>query len=133
MSDETDRASIVHSSRRIAITGLGAVTPVGNDVDTTWDAGSVSGVEFTRGYRSAHFLAPPEVMGVTHFPDEPRWQLRDPPLGGVQILHRDLHVLLEWVEREEAAGEGEAPYPPQFPKMPGEPKRVQPSRAKKKE
>jgi DNA ligase D len=44
----------------------------------------------------------------------------------------DLEVLLEWVEREEAAGEGEAPYPPNFPKMPGEPPRVQPSRAKKK-
>ena len=43
----------------------------------------------------------------------------------------DLRVLLEWVEREESAGVGEAPYPPQFPKMPGEPKRVQPSRAKK--
>ena len=28
-------------------------------------------------------------------------------------------------------GVGEAPYPPNFPKMPGEPKRVQPSRAKK--
>ncbi|MDQ3161839.1 MAG: ATP-dependent DNA ligase, partial [Actinomycetota bacterium] len=43
----------------------------------------------------------------------------------------DLRVLLEWVEREEAAGEGEAPYPPNFPKMPGEPPRVQPSRKKK--
>jgi hypothetical protein len=43
----------------------------------------------------------------------------------------DLRVLLEWVEREEATGEGEAPYPPNFPKMPGEPKHVQPSRAKK--
>jgi DNA ligase D len=43
----------------------------------------------------------------------------------------DLGVLLEWVEREEAAGVGEAPYPPNFPKMPGEPKRVQPSRARK--
>ena len=40
----------------------------------------------------------------------------------------DLRVLLEWVEREEAEGVGEAPYPPNFPKMPGEPKRVQPSR-----
>ena len=30
-------------------------------------------------------------------------------------------------------GVGEAPYPPNFPKMPGEPKRVQPSRAKKSE
>ena len=44
----------------------------------------------------------------------------------------DLRVLLEWVGRDEAAGVGEAPYPPNFPKMPGEPARVQPSRAKKK-
>jgi DNA ligase D-like protein (predicted polymerase) len=44
----------------------------------------------------------------------------------------DLRVLLEWVEREEAEGVGEAPYPPNFPKMPGEPPRVQPSRAKRK-
>jgi DNA primase len=43
----------------------------------------------------------------------------------------DLRVLLEWVEREEKAGLGEAPYPPNFPKMPGEPRRVQPSRARK--
>ena len=43
----------------------------------------------------------------------------------------DLRILLEWVEREEAAGVGEAPYPPNFPKMPGEPARVQPSRARR--
>ena len=42
----------------------------------------------------------------------------------------DLRVLLEWVERDEQAGVGEAPYPPHFPKMPGEPDRVQPSRAR---
>jgi DNA ligase D len=40
----------------------------------------------------------------------------------------DLGVLLEWVERDERKGLGEAPYPPNFPKMPGEPPRVQPSR-----
>ncbi len=40
----------------------------------------------------------------------------------------DLRVLLAWVERDEAGGLGEAPYPPNFPKMPGEPPRVQPSR-----
>jgi DNA primase len=51
--------------------------------------------------------------------------------AGIDDAVCDLGVLLEWVEREEAAGVGEAPYPPQFPKMPGEPKRVQPSRAKK--
>ncbi len=44
----------------------------------------------------------------------------------------DLGVLLEWVERDEHDGLGEAPYPPNFPKMPGEPPRVQPSRARRK-
>jgi DNA ligase D len=42
----------------------------------------------------------------------------------------DLAVLLEWVERDRRARRGEAPYPPHFPKMPGEPARVQPSRAR---
>ena len=42
-------------------------------------------------------------------------------------------MLLEWVERDEAAGVGEAPYPPNFPKMPGEPPRVQPSRSRAQE
>ena len=52
--------------------------------------------------------------------------------AGIDDAVCDLRVLLEWVEREEAAGVGEAPYPPNFPKMPGEPPRVQPSRAKKR-
>ena len=51
--------------------------------------------------------------------------------AGIDDAVNDLRALFDWVEREEAAGEGEAPYPPNFPKMPGEPKRVQPSRAKK--
>jgi DNA ligase D-like protein (predicted polymerase) len=51
--------------------------------------------------------------------------------AGIDEAVCDLEVLLEWVAREEAEGVGEAPYPPQFPKMPGEPKRVQPSRAKR--
>ena len=37
-----------------------------------------------------------------------------------------------WPTRDEADhGLGDLPYPPEYPKMPGEPKRVQPSRAKK--
>ncbi|WIB61482.1 non-homologous end-joining DNA ligase [Curtobacterium sp. MCLR17_007] len=39
--------------------------------------------------------------------------------------------LLAWWERDLANGLGELPFPPDFPKMPGEPPRVQPSRAKK--
>jgi hypothetical protein len=45
----------------------------------------------------------------------------------------DLRRLQEWVQRDEGKGLGEAPYPPNFPKMPGEPPRVQPSRARTKE
>lgn len=40
-------------------------------------------------------------------------------------------TLLGWWERDLAAGLGELPFPPDYPKMPGEPPRVQPSRAKK--
>lgn len=36
--------------------------------------------------------------------------------------------LVAWYERDADHGEGEMPYPPEYPKMPGEPPRVQPSR-----
>jgi DNA ligase D len=39
-----------------------------------------------------------------------------------------LEPLLEMYDRDELEGEGDMPYPPDYPKMPGEPKRVQPSR-----
>lgn len=42
-----------------------------------------------------------------------------------------LDPALAWYDRDAAAGEGELPYPPDYPKMPGEPMRVQPSRARK--
>ncbi|MFI0959864.1 non-homologous end-joining DNA ligase [Streptomyces sp. NPDC021080] len=42
-----------------------------------------------------------------------------------------LEALLELADRDEHDhGLGDLPYPPDYPKMPGEPKRVQPSRAK---
>ena len=42
-----------------------------------------------------------------------------------------LDALLEMAERDEhERGLGDLPYPPEFPKMPGEPKRVQPSKAR---
>ena len=42
-----------------------------------------------------------------------------------------IETLLEWWERDLRDGLGELPFPPDFPKMPGEPPRVQPSRARK--
>ena len=44
-----------------------------------------------------------------------------------------IDVLLGWWERDLAAGLGELPFPPDYPKMPGEPMRVQPSRARNKD
>src|SRR3954464_4024075 len=38
------------------------------------------------------------------------------------------HSLQPLLDRYEAQGTGDMPYPPDYPKMPGEPKRVQPSR-----
>ncbi len=39
-----------------------------------------------------------------------------------------LEPLLEWAERDERDGIGDAPYPPNYPKQQGEPPRVQPSK-----
>ncbi len=46
----------------------------------------------------------------------------------IDDVHHSLEPLLEMYERDEAEGDGDMPYPPDYPKMPGEPKRVQPSR-----
>lgn len=39
-----------------------------------------------------------------------------------------LDIALDWYARDAEHGEGEMPYPPEYPKMPGEPPRVQPSK-----
>ena len=48
--------------------------------------------------------------------------------AAIDDVHHSLEPLLEIYERDAAEGEGDMPYPPDYPKMPGEPKRVQPSR-----
>ena len=48
----------------------------------------------------------------------------DDAVGGIETA-------LEWFAADERdRGLGELPYPPEYPKMPGEPMRVQPSRAR---
>ena len=46
----------------------------------------------------------------------------------IDDVHHSLQPLLDLYERDEAEGVDDMPYPPDYPKMPGEPKRVQPSR-----
>jgi DNA ligase D len=48
--------------------------------------------------------------------------------AAIDDVAHSLEPLLEMYQRDEAEGEADMPYPPDYPKMPGEPKRVQPSR-----
>jgi DNA ligase D len=48
--------------------------------------------------------------------------------AAINDVAHSLQPLLDLYERHEAEGLGDMPYPPDYPKMPGEPKRVQPSR-----
>ena len=51
--------------------------------------------------------------------------------AGIDQHPGSLETLLELSAKQETEGLGDAPWPPQYQKMPGEPTRVQPSRARK--
>jgi DNA ligase D len=68
----------------------------------------------------------PEDFNVTTMPA--RFAERGDLHAAIDDVHHSLEPLLEMYERDESEGEGDMPYPPDYPKMPGEPKRVQPSR-----
>ncbi|MGF3052793.1 non-homologous end-joining DNA ligase [Microbacterium sp. YY-03] len=71
----------------------------------------------------------PSAFTVRTIPDR-LLTLGDPWAGFADNPGTITH-LLEWWQRDVDNGLGELPFPPDFPKMPGEPPRVQPSRAKK--
>jgi hypothetical protein len=56
---------------------------------------------------------------------------RGDPWAEMAANPQSLEPLLALHERDRAAGIPDAPWPPVYPKMPGEPPRVAPSRAKK--
>jgi DNA ligase D-like protein (predicted polymerase) len=70
----------------------------------------------------------PDDFDLGTVPDRLR-RLGDPHASIDDVAH-DLTPLLEWAQRDERDGLGDMPYPPDYPKMPGEPMRVQPSRAR---
>lgn len=53
---------------------------------------------------------------------------RGDPMAQLNAVSHSLEPLLAMVAADEERGLGDLPYPPTYPKMPGEPKRVQPSR-----
>ncbi len=53
---------------------------------------------------------------------------RDDPWAAMDGVAQSIAPLLRLAEADAERGLGDMPYPPNYPKMPGEPKRVQPSR-----
>ncbi len=68
----------------------------------------------------------PHAITLATFPA--RWAAVGDPSAGIDGTAGTLDVLLEWVARDEEQGIGDAPWPPHYPKQPGEPPRVAPSR-----
>ena len=44
-------------------------------IDSTWGAGHIEGKDFKRGFNEFYFLADPELLIKSHFPQDPKWQL----------------------------------------------------------
>ena len=54
------------------------------------------------------------------------------PHAAIDEKHYSIEPLLELAEKQKAAGEQDAPWPPNYARQEGEPPRVQPSRRRKK-
>jgi hypothetical protein len=58
-------------------------------VDCTWGAGRLDERgRFSKHYTDHYFLTPPNLFAYDHLPDDPRWQLLDPPLPKETYLRR---------------------------------------------
>jgi DNA ligase D len=68
----------------------------------------------------------PEDFTVATLPA--RFAALGDPHAAIDDVAHSLAPLLEMYERDATEGQGDMPYPPSYPKMAGEPKRVQPSR-----
>ncbi len=68
----------------------------------------------------------PEDFTVATMPA--RFAAAGDPHAAIDDVAHSLQPLLDMYAADAADGHGDMPYPPDYPKMPGEPKRVQPSR-----
>jgi DNA ligase D len=71
----------------------------------------------------------PEALTIRSVPD--LLAERGDPWSAMATEPQSLQPLLDLAERDRADGLHDAPWPPEYPKMPDEPPRVSPSRAKK--
>ena len=70
----------------------------------------------------------PSAMTLEAFRD--RWDEVGDLTSGIDDAPGDITGLLEMSAADEEQGLGDAPWPPHYPKQPGEPPRVQPSKRK---
>jgi hypothetical protein len=60
-------------------------------IDPTWDSGYVDrATGFTKKYHTEYLMPPPEVIGITHFPKDPVWQLRANPIPLGEFLRQPM-------------------------------------------
>jgi len=71
----------------------------------------------------------PSTYDLATFPD--RWTDVGDLTEGIDEAAGRIEPLLEMVAADEERGLGDAPWPPHYPKQPGEPPRVQPSRQRR--
>ncbi|MCV6986691.1 DNA polymerase domain-containing protein [Mycobacterium shinjukuense] len=71
-------------------------------------------------------VADPDDYTMATVPDLVR--RRQDPWAGMDDVDQSIVPLLDLAAADAERGLGDLPYPPNYPKMPGEPKRVQPSR-----
>jgi hypothetical protein len=61
-------------------------------IDPTWDSGYVNDPQsgFVKRYNTEYLMPPPEVIGITHFPEDPAWQLRANPISKGEFLRQPI-------------------------------------------
>ena len=61
-------------------------------IDPTWDSGYVNDPQsgFVKRYSTEYLMPPPEVIGISHFPKDPAWQLRSNPIDQGEFLRQPM-------------------------------------------
>lgn len=54
-------------------------------MDATWDAGYLTSSGYVKEYRTNYLFPPPDVMVMTHLPNDPAWQLLSRPVSRPQF------------------------------------------------
>jgi transglutaminase-like putative cysteine protease len=59
-------------------------------IDATFDAGYLEGSTFHKQYTSDYLFTPPDVFGVSHFPNDAAWQLRGKPMSRGDFIRQPM-------------------------------------------